>query len=972
MEDGKVVIKIQGDISELNKSLEKAEKDVKHFGTTVTDASSNVSEAFNDVSDKTVEMKGKIEETSEDIGNMSDTAGNVAGSLSDLSEATNEIADSLGNAESATGDFAETAEDLSAAVDGTTQNFNNLPVVINDVSASLESMGARGDVFSGSLNEQAKESSFFVEALNFLREVLTDTKSSIEDVSKALSQNNSELEKNTKDISKNAQTMATMQKAKAVYQAVSEVIKKTVAVCKELIDVYAVQEQAETRLEAINNAMGESVGYTTAQLKDMASALQGNSTFGDEIIMGAQKTLLALGTLNKEGFEKALQASADLAAAMGTDIDSAAQSLSQALLDPENGLRRLRTEGIAFTDAEKEQIKTLVEAGKTQEAQMFILDKVESKYKGMAKAIADTDTGKLKQISNTWGDIKENLGEKVLDTISPWLDAILNRLNKIQEKTKEGVKASKANNSVLRGESSLKDYSTEELEKMLSAAEERNAFLTQPGDPNGPLYEYIEQLETAIKRRKELDEADKRYDEWKRKRAEALAEQQKDYVLSLEEQKKLEEDAAKRNETRTKVSAFLDEHGIKTEKEAIEEVKREAEELRTQLIDTDQAYNGNKPVKAFQDLNAVITDCEEKLKNLAGDPLKDLLSEFGSLSQSLKVDEIEENINRIKSAMGGADETTRKYFEEAISSLEAEKKALTETEDPIQAMINQYGHLSETFQELEKTKVVEELQRLRDALEEGSEQARILDEILKNIEPPDLLTPDLQKGVNAFTLLLNKTLGETSTTYGQVFQSVSSSFGDMLSAMSDMRSRFLQNEIDSLQAELDARLEANEITQEEEKKLMEAIDNAKAKQFESEKRNSIAQAVINGALGITSIWSTQGAVPWLAAALSAMLSATTAAQIATISSQSYQGFERGGIVGGSGITGDKHPIFANAGELILTRAQQANIAGQLTQSSSPIISVNFSGNVFGDEKSISEYVYNGIRNAQREGALAQW
>lgn len=84
-------------------------------------------------------------------------------------------------------------------------------------------------------------------------------------------------------------------------------------------------------------------------------------------------------------------------------------------------------------------------------------------------------------------------------------------------------------------------------------------------------------------------------------------------------------------------------------------------------------------------------------------------------------------------------------------------------------------------------------------------------------------------------------------------------------------------------------------------------------------------------------------------------------------------FERGGIVGGSGITGDKHMIFANAGELILSKAQQGAIASQLGgHSSGGSINITFSGQVFGDEASISEYVYNGIRTAQREGVIGSW
>ena len=83
-------------------------------------------------------------------------------------------------------------------------------------------------------------------------------------------------------------------------------------------------------------------------------------------------------------------------------------------------------------------------------------------------------------------------------------------------------------------------------------------------------------------------------------------------------------------------------------------------------------------------------------------------------------------------------------------------------------------------------------------------------------------------------------------------------------------------------------------------------------------------------------------------------------------------FEYGGMVGGHGITGDRHMIFANAGELILSRAQQGAIASQLGNQSQPTIHISFNGQVFGDQQSISEYVYEGIRTAQNNGVLQAW
>ena len=72
-----------------------------------------------------------------------------------------------------------------------------------------------------------------------------------------------------------------------------------------------------------------------------------------------------------------------------------------------------------------------------------------------------------------------------------------------------------------------------------------------------------------------------------------------------------------------------------------------------------------------------------------------------------------------------------------------------------------------------------------------------------------------------------------------------------------------------------------------------------------------------------------GWLAWVAAGAAAM--ATT---ISTI--HSLTGFEHGGQVNGNSFSGDNIPIMANAGEVVLTRAQQGNLAAQLQGSGSNV------------------------------------
>ncbi|MBR2882917.1 MAG: hypothetical protein IKB96_11395, partial [Prevotella sp.] len=62
----------------------------------------------------------------------------------------------------------------------------------------------------------------------------------------------------------------------------------------------------------------------------------------------------------------------------------------------------------------------------------------------------------------------------------------------------------------------------------------------------------------------------------------------------------------------------------------------------------------------------------------------------------------------------------------------------------------------------------------------------------------------------------------------------------------------------------------------------------------------------------------------------AWIAAGTAAMATTISTvHSLTGFAEGGEVKGNTFSGDQIPVAVNAGEIILTRAQQGNLAEQL-------------------------------------------
>jgi len=191
-----------------------------------------------------------------------------------------------------------------------------------------------------------------------------------------------------------------------------------------------VQEQAEAGVRAVLTATGKASQIAIDDVTAIATSFQKVTTFGDEATLQAQKVLLSFQNLanTKEELTDLTSTTLDLAAAMGGDPVSAAQTLGRALEDPANASRVLRQANILLSEAEREHIKTLAESGRTLEAQELIIASVSERYGGFAEALAQTDSGQLTQVSNRFGDIQEQIGllaNKLLVSLSPTIDSIL-------------------------------------------------------------------------------------------------------------------------------------------------------------------------------------------------------------------------------------------------------------------------------------------------------------------------------------------------------------------------------------------------------------------------------------------------------------------------------------------------------------------------------------------------------------------
>ena len=183
-------------------------------------------------------------------------------------------------------------------------------------------------------------------------------------------------------------------------------------------------EAATAKLGATLAATGHAAGFTVDQLTEYAASLQKVTTFGDETIVNAQAILATFKEIKGDVFQDAVKSMLDMSAVMGTDLQASAVQLGKALNDPMRGVSALRKVGVSFTQDQLALIRSLQETGDIAGAQKVILAELAGEFGGAATAMAQTAGGKLKQMQNALGDVKEGIGTVVNAAVAGFFPAI--------------------------------------------------------------------------------------------------------------------------------------------------------------------------------------------------------------------------------------------------------------------------------------------------------------------------------------------------------------------------------------------------------------------------------------------------------------------------------------------------------------------------------------------------------------------
>ncbi len=208
----------------------------------------------------------------------------------------------------------------------------------------------------------------------------------------------------------------------------------------ESIKLAAEQERVITSLNTALIAQGLFTPGLSKQYQDLAASLQKVSTFGDEAIIAQQSLLVQIGDVGPEQMERALQAVLDLSVGLGRDLQASALLVGKAFAGETGELKRY---GIVIDQA---KLKT--------EGASAVLDAIQEKFGGQALAEIETYQGRIKQLGNTWGDLKEVLGATVTTNglVTDGLRLLTDEITEFQERLAISIELNKSIIGALQGE----------------------------------------------------------------------------------------------------------------------------------------------------------------------------------------------------------------------------------------------------------------------------------------------------------------------------------------------------------------------------------------------------------------------------------------------------------------------------------------------------------------------------------------
>lgn len=290
--------------------------------------------------------------------------------------------------------------------------------------------------------------------------------------------------------------------ATAVFASISAAVKLK-QYAQECVTAAKAQIEAETKLETVlknvesiqirgPNAAAEAAN----NLKKVASEIQKTGVIGDEVLLSGMQQLATfqlddktISTLST-GMADLLAQQKGLKASQG-DAVSVANMIGKVMSGSTSALSRI---GITFTKEQEKLLKT----GDSMQRAATLAEVLQQNVGGVNKALAQTDQGKLQQAENTIGDLKEQIGMKLLPIIAsistkavPLVEKAFDKVGQVVDKISPHIERIASTAIPLIGKNF--DKISGALDQVAPIAEEMFSFLIDSAKQLEPVFSGIGQ-----------------------------------------------------------------------------------------------------------------------------------------------------------------------------------------------------------------------------------------------------------------------------------------------------------------------------------------------------------------------------------------------------------------------------------------------------------------------------------------------
>ncbi len=728
----------------------------------------------------------------------------------------------------------------------------------------------------------------------------------------------------------------------------SAAAKAAAAVVNDLTATYKVQAKAEVQLEASARNNPYLSRTSVENLKKYAGELQSISIYGDEQLLPYMGELATAGRTEKEIMD-VMSAAIDVAASGTMDLGAAVKVLNETYQGSAGTLSK-NVKGVK--ELTQEQLKN-GEAVKL----------VAQQYKGIASETAKA-TGAAQQLKNAWGDVKEILGgwmENLIGPIQRGLAGILSSLTGVIVKARQAAQQEKNAQDIIQNGT---DDPTEAMDAMYAMQDKQIEYQAKETHYQKVKDAYDRAVNAANTRvpanapAAERGRIDREYDEAVRELADLGYDISAEFQGDIEHQ--LEYWRGKRQEAQEKVGRLNQVYNAALTRQQLAEQfalddESAAASAAERAMEAERKKANEKMVKDAKDNYENVLTALESERALYKQLHPEIeAAEIDKIYDMKKIETAERELLAAQKTMGELYDKTwgdakvekikklRETFAEKYGSEDSGKAKLSkEDEQKLRELNDQImGILTPDDPNRKLSQILQErLELLRKHFEEvikmeglSEEQKAELRMKYHDAENKMLLQIKDQQALEEQEAREKARQDEIKLWQDRLAraQEFAAKFSEIVSTLTDAA-------LEASQAESKARLKQVENEYEQglvsETEYEEKSKEIKKKAAEEEYRlrlwqwgAQIAQITIDTAQAVMSAM-TQPGNPLVNIAMASLVGAMGAAQLGTAMAQKPQApsFASGGIVPGNSWSGDRVAANVNSGEMILTRAQQADL-----------------------------------------------